>query len=143
VPGDAPRLKFLDTYHPQIFATARIVFGLLFAMHGLRLTFQMFGGAPSDMPAVAGLVIGSIDLVGGALITVGFKTRLAAFICSGMMAVAYFAVHQKNGLFPIQNDGESAVLYCWAFLMIASVRSWAWALESGPTAATVESDAAS
>jgi putative oxidoreductase len=127
---EARRLRFLDTYHPQIFAMARIVFGSLFAMHGLRHTFQMFGGSPGEMPAAAGFVVGTIELVGGALVAVGYKTRLAAFLCSGQMAVAYFAVHQKTGLFPIQNNGELAAVYSWAFLMIASVRSWAWALES-------------
>jgi len=125
-------MKFLDTYRPQIFAAGRIVFGLLFAMHGLQKVFGMFGGPPAELPAVAAYVIGGIELVGGALVAVGFKTRLAAFIVSGQMAVAYFAVHQKEGLLPIQNHGELAVLYCWAFLMIAAVDKWTWALDAGP-----------
>jgi putative oxidoreductase len=128
-------VRFLDTYRPQIFAATRIVFGSLFAMHGLRHAFGMFGGSPGEMPAALGLVVGAIELAGGALIAIGFKTRLAAFICSGQMAGAYFIVHQKGGLLPIENHGELAVLYCWAFLMIASVRDWAWALESGSSTA--------
>ena len=124
-------MKFLDTYRPQIFAAARIVFGLLFALHGMQKVFLLFGGVPAEMPDAARYVIGIIELIGGAMIAIGFKTRLAAFICSGQMAVAYFAVHQKDGLLPIQNHGELAVLYCWAFLMIASVREWMWALDSG------------
>ena len=132
-------MRFLDTYRPQIFAAARIVFGSLFAMHGLRHTFGMFGGSPGEMPPALGLVVGAIELAGGVLIAIGFKTRLAAFICSGQMAGAYFIVHQKAGLLPIQNHGELAVLYCWAFLMIASVRNWAWALESGSGTAEIPS----
>jgi putative oxidoreductase len=124
-------VRFLDAYRPQIFATTRIVFGSLFAMHGLRHIFGMFGGSPGEMPAALGLVAGAIELTGGALVAAGFKTRLAAFICSGQMAIAYFVVHQKAGLLPIENNGELAVLYCWGFLMIASVREWVWALESG------------
>ena len=124
-------MKFLDTYRPQILAAARIVFGSLFAMHGLQKVFLMFGGAPAEMPDAARYVIGGIELVGGAMIAVGFKTRLAAFLCSGQMAIAYFAVHQKEGLFPIQNHGELAALYCWAFIMIASVREWIWAVDGG------------
>ncbi len=123
-------MKFLDTYRPQIFAAARIVFGLLFALHGMQKVFLLFGGVPAEMPDAARYVIGIIELIGGAMIAIGFKTRLAAFICSGQMAVAYFAIHQKDGLFPIQNKGELAALYCWAFLMIASVRDWIWALDS-------------
>ncbi len=123
-------MKFLDTYRPQIFAAARIVFGVLFASHGLQKVFMMFGGAPAEMPDIARYVIGGIELVGGVLILIGFKTRIAAFICSGQMAIAYFAVHQKDGLLPIQNGGELAALYCWAFLMIASVSEWTWAIDS-------------
>ena len=123
-------MKFLDTYRSQIFAAARIVFGVLFASHGLQKVFMMFGGPPAEMPDAARCVIGGIELIGGAMIAIGFKTRLAAFICSGQMAVAYFAVHQKDGFLPIQNHGELAALYCWAFLMIASVRDWMWAVDS-------------
>jgi putative oxidoreductase len=36
------------------------------------------------------------------------------------MAVAYFMSHAPRALFPIQNRGELAVLYCFAFLYIAS-----------------------
>ena len=128
-------MKFLDTYRPQIFAAARIVFGVLFASHGLQKVFMMFGGAPAEMPDVARYVIGGIELVGGVLILIGFKTRIAAFICSGQMAIAYFAVHQKDGLMPIENNGELAALYCWAFLMIASVSEWTWAIDSASGAA--------
>ncbi len=124
-------MKFLDTYRSQIFAAARIVFGLLFALHGMQKVFLLFGGVPAEMPDAARYVIGGIELVGGAMIAVGFKTRLAAFLCSGQMAIAYFAVHQKEGLFPIQNHGELAALYCWAFIMIASVREWIWAVDGG------------
>ena len=123
-------MKFLDTYRSQIFSAARIVFGVLFASHGLQKVFMLFGGPPGEMPDAARYVIGGIELVGGAMIAIGFKTRVAAFICSGQMAVAYFAVHQKDGFLPIQNHGELAVLYCWAFLMIASVRDWMWAVDS-------------
>jgi putative oxidoreductase len=136
-------VRFLDTYRPQIFAMTRIVIGLMFTMHGLRHVFQLFGGSPGEMPAALGLVTGVIELIGGALVAIGYKTRLAAFICSGQMAVAYFVAHQKAGLLPIQNHGELAALYSWAFLMIASVRSWAWALESGPGAVSAEPDAGS
>jgi putative oxidoreductase len=36
------------------------------------------------------------------------------------MAVAYFMAHAAKGLWPIQNKGELAVLYCFVFLYIAS-----------------------
>ena len=121
-------MGFLDTYRQQIFALTRIVFGLLFAFHGAQKLFGLFGGAPAEMPLPMLYTVGSIELVGGALVCVGFFTRLAAFICSGMMAVAYFLVHQKMGALPIQNHGELAALYAWAFLLIASVGNGIWSV---------------
>jgi putative oxidoreductase len=61
---------------------------------------------------------GWIELIGGILIAIGLFTRPAAFLASGMMAVAYFMFHAKGGFVPIVNHGESAVVYCWIFLFI-------------------------
>lgn len=49
---------------------------------------------------------------------IGFGTRPCAFIASGAMAFAYFAILQPRGLFPIQNNGDAAVLYSWIFLLL-------------------------
>ena len=56
----------------------------------------------------------------GTLVALGLMTSWAAFICSGMMAVAYFTIHLPNGFWPILNHGEMSALYCWAFLFIAA-----------------------
>ena len=63
---------------------------------------------------------GVIELVGGVMIAAGIFTSLAAFICSGEMAVAYFKQHAPGGYLPLQNGGELAVLYCFVFLYIAA-----------------------
>jgi putative oxidoreductase len=49
------------------------------------------------------------------------------------MAVAYFMVHQPQGLWPIQNKGELAALYCFVFLYIAARGSGVWSVD-GPAA---------
>ena len=36
------------------------------------------------------------------------------------MAFAYFIAHAPRGTWPILNGGELAILYCFAFLYIAS-----------------------
>ncbi|MGH9334397.1 MAG: DoxX family protein, partial [Vicinamibacteria bacterium] len=54
------------------------------------------------------------------LIAVGLFAGLAAFIASGEMAFAYFIAHAPQGLFPIQNGGELALVYCFLFLYIAA-----------------------
>jgi putative oxidoreductase len=65
-----------------------------------------------------GMIGGYIELICGFLIALGLFTSLAAFVASGMMAVAYFMVHAKGGFFPIINRGEAAVLFCFVFLFI-------------------------
>ncbi len=64
---------------------------------------------------------------------VGFRTREAAFLCSGTMAVAYFQFHWKFQIgpqfFPAINKGELAVLYCFVFLCIACRGGVKWSLD--------------
>lgn len=101
------------------YAAFRVVAGFLFLFHGLQKLFGMYGGTQMPLMSQMGLA-GVIELVGGALIALGAFTWLAAFICSGQMAVAYFQAHQPGGLWPVQNGGELAALYCFAFLFIAT-----------------------
>ena len=111
-------LPFLRRLEPQAYALLRIVAGLLFLFHGLQ-KFGFFGGQNVPIASIYGAAA-IIELVGGALIMIGLLTPLAAFICSGEMAYAYFTAHQPKGTWPIQNAGELAVLYCFAFLYIAA-----------------------
>ena len=108
-----------ERYAPQIYALMRIVFGFLFIFHGLQKMFGLFGGRVAELVSLRGLA-GVIEIVAGSLIMFGWFTRPAAFIASGEMAVAYFLSHQPSGLWPIQNRGELAALYCFAFLYIAA-----------------------
>ncbi len=122
--------RFLGRYSTYIYAIFRIVFGFLVMMHG---TQKMLGWPPAKQPApLEGLMIlaGVIELVGGFLVLIGFFSSFAAFIVSGMMAVAYFMVHQPGGALPIMNGGELAVAYCFAFLYIASRGSGVWSVDS-------------
>jgi putative oxidoreductase len=76
------------------------------------------------------LVGGIIEFFGGLMIALGLFAGFAAFLASGMMAVAYFMVHAKKGFWPIVNEGELAVIYCFLFLYIASRGSGPYSLES-------------
>ena len=73
---------------------------------------------------------GSIELVGGVLVMIGLFTRWSAFVCSGMMAAAYWMVHGTNALLPVVNKGELAVVYCFVFLYIASNGPGIWSVDS-------------
>lgn len=125
-------MRFLDPYAECIHDTLRIVAGYLFMLHGLQKLFGVLGGQQMEVVSLLGLAA-LIETVGGALIALGLFTRPAAFIASGEMAAAYFMGHvarQGQFLFPVANQGEPAVLYCFLFLYLASVGPGAWSLDA-------------
>ena len=76
------------------YALMRIVVGLAFAQHGAQKLFGFFGGmdgsgASGGRCSRSWGAAGVIELGGGLLVAVGILTRLAAFLCSGLMAAAY------------------------------------------------------
>jgi putative oxidoreductase len=109
------------------YAAFRIVTGFLFAFHGAQKLFGAFGGQAQPLASMPGAA-GAIELVCGVLVMVGVLTGIAAFLASGEMAVAYFLAHAPKGLWPIENQGELAVLYCFAFLYIAARGAGMWSL---------------
>jgi putative oxidoreductase len=118
------------SYGDQTYALMRIVFGLLFFFHGSSNLFGFPVPPPAEAPAFVIYVAGSLELVGGLLIAIGLQTRWAAFLCSGLMAAAYWMAHGTKALFPIQNHGELAVLYCFAFLYIAARGAGIWGVDN-------------
>jgi putative oxidoreductase len=123
--------RYLGKFEPYIYAIFRIIAGFLFMWHG---TQKLFGFPPSNQPG-GGLnalmaVGGTIEFVCGSLILLGLFAGFAAFLASGMMAVAYFTAHAPGGFLPLVNRGELAVLFCFAFLYIASRGSGLLSLDS-------------
>lgn len=120
-------------YTPYALALLRIVVAFLFLQHG---TAKFFG-----VPHVAALegvrlfslfgVAGVLEVAGGLLVLIGLWTRPAAFLLSGEMAVAYFMAHAPKGsvLSPLLNGGESAVLFCFIFLLLAAAGAGAWSVD--------------
>jgi len=125
-------MKQLAKYEDQAYALMRIVAGFMFSFHGAEKVLGLLG---ASQPAIGSQIWigGVIELVGGVAIMLGLRTRWAAFICSGEMAVAYFQFHWKfqmgTAFFPIVNKGEIAVLYCFVFLLIACKGAGIWNLD--------------
>lgn len=122
----------LATWEPRMLSVLRIMVGLLYMQHGLSKIFD-FPPAANPRPYVLLTLVpglaGILELVGGFLVTVGLFTRIAAFILSGEMAVAYFMSHAPRGFFPYSNGGTLAVLYCFVFLYLAFAGGGPWALD--------------
>jgi Predicted membrane protein len=104
-------MNWLNRYTDLVYCIVRIPIGLMFACHGGNKI--LFSAGP--------IRSGWIELSCGFLIAFGFLTRLAAFLASGEMAVAYFLTSfsgrtLRHGptilerVFPILNGGEMAVV---------------------------------
>lgn len=120
----------LSKYAPQVLGTTRALAGILFACHGMQKLLGAFGGPLPGTPPAIVWIAGLVELGGGVLLTLGLFARAAAFVSSGLMAVAYFIAHAPRGFWPILNDGELAIAYCWLFLYFAAQGPGAWALDN-------------
>ena len=123
--------SFMAPHSAKAYALMRIVVGFLFLCHGSQKIFGFPGGVPEGVPEFIRWAAGSIELVGGFLVMIGLQTRWAAFISSGTMAAAYWMAHGMKAVLPVQNGGELAVLYCFAFLFISAHGSGIWSVD-GP-----------
>lgn len=106
---------------PTMLSVLRIVAALIFLEHGAQ---KFLGFPPGEFAGAAwsfdspGHFAGIVELVGGLLLLLGLFTRSAAFIASGTMAVAYWMAHAPQDFFPVNNQGDAAILYCFIFLYL-------------------------
>ena len=119
---------------PHMLSILRIMVGLLYMEHGLNKLFD-FPPTPTHMPyrlfsLVPGLA-GLLETFGGLLITLGFYTRIVAFILSGEMAFAYFMANAPRSFFPLLNGGDEVILYCFVFFTSLSSAAACGALIGG------------
>ena len=122
----------LNAWSPRILSVLRIMTALLFMQHGAAKLFQfphvpMFDGL--QLASLMGAA-GVLEFFGGALLVLGLFTRLVAFLLSGQMAIAYFMMHAPNGFFPLFNQGEGAILFCFIFLYLVFAGGGAWSVDN-------------
>jgi putative oxidoreductase len=117
-------------WQPRLLGLLRIATGLLLLQHGTAKLFGFPHVAMFDNTHVLSLLglAGVLEFTGGVLLLLGLWTRPVAFILSGEMAAAYFLVHAPKGFFPILNQGELAVLYCFVLLYLAAAGGGALSL---------------
>jgi putative oxidoreductase len=122
----------MDRFRTVSLFLLRVVSGFLFMHHGGQKLFGWFGGmhGATAQAFTEPWIGGVLEFFGGFLLLIGLFTQPAAFILSGEMAVAYFQAHQPNGLLPIQNHGEPAVLYSFIFLFFAAHGAGEWSLDA-------------
>ena len=122
---------------PAVLSLFRLVYGLLFAGYGSMILFgwPVPSGQPIQVGDWPGWYAGVIELVAGLLIALGLFTRVAAFVASGQMAVAYFWMHQPLALWPIGNPpdgngGTPAILFCFGFFLLIFLGPGRYAIDA-------------
>src|SRR5262252_5587274 len=111
--------KLSQTWSPRLLSVLRIMTALLLLQHGTAKFFGFPHVAAFDNLQFVSLLgaAGVLEVVGGVLMLIGLFTRPVAFILSGFMAVAYFLAHAPQGFYPLLNQGELAVLFCFCFFV--------------------------
>ncbi len=120
----------LTAWRPRMLSVLRMVSAFIFLLHG---TQKLLGIPPTErvietfsLPWIAGV----IEIVCGLAILVGFQTRAAAFLSSGLMAFAYWIAHAPRDLFPTNNGGDASILYCFIFLYLVFAGPGPWSLDA-------------
>lgn len=120
---------------PHFLSLLRIVAAFLFMCHGADKLFNLPGGpftliSSAKLLTLAPGLAGILEFGGGFLLLIGLFSRPIAFILSGEMAFAYFLAHfPTNHIFPYLNGGESAVLFCFAFLYLSAAGPGPWSVD--------------
>ncbi|WP_370677400.1 DoxX family protein [Pleomorphomonas sp. PLEO] len=129
----------LDTsvWGPRALAVLRVITALLFLEHATMKFFAFpagMGMGDGPLPTLIA-VAGAIEIIASLMIITGLYARIAAFIASGEMAIAYFMAHAPSSFWPAINKGESAILFCFIFLYIAAAGAGAWSADNVRAAA--------
>ena len=119
---------------PQLRSVLRLVAAFSYMSAGTMKLFAFPTGMPPNggtAPLMSQLgLAGVLETFGGALLLVGLFTRPVAFLLAGEMAVAYFKVHFPQGFWPIMNNGQPAMLYCFIWLYISAAGAGPWSLDA-------------
>jgi len=122
-------LKKLQKYHAEGYALFRIIVGLMFVQHGAQKLLGWFG-AKGTVPLLSLMgFAGTVELVGGLAIALGFFSRLASVGGIAVMIGALATVHFPQGLIPIVNKGELALVFLVCFIMVLVHGNGKWSLE--------------
>ncbi len=127
----APLARFSE----PIYGLFRIFFGILFAFHGAQKLLGLFGGQMQPVgtqPWARRRHRARRRHPDRRRATWRAPRRSSPAV---RWPAAYFLAHAPNGTWPIENGGELAILYCFAFLFIAARGSADASAWTGPRAA--------
>ncbi|MFB6319476.1 DoxX family protein [Saccharicrinis sp. FJH54] len=122
------------SWSPFILGLLRIIAAIMFMMAGAMKLFAFPAGMPPNGETVELLsqmgIGGILEFFGGLLLLLGLYTRPVAFILAGEMAVAYFQFHAPQGFWPVMNNGQTAILYCFIWLYISAAGAGSFSIDA-------------
>src|SRR6201996_2493974 len=130
--GGILMMETLTAWAPRALSVLRIITGLMIIQHGMGklLGFPVVATFANLSPFSLIGVAGFIELIGGALLIIGFLTQPVAFILSGEMAFAYFMAHAPKSFFPLVNGGTLAIMFCFTFLYLSTAGAGPWSVDA-------------
>ena len=132
--------KRLERFAPEVLGASRILVGILLGLPWRPEDPRSVRRGPGRR-SCRDPVDGRPDRAGWrGPIALGLFPRQAAFLMSGLMAVAYFMAHAPRGFWPILNGGEVAIVYSWFSLYLVARGPGAWAIDNVRAARVMEAD---
>jgi putative oxidoreductase len=125
-------MESLTAWAPRALSVLRIITGLMIIQHGMAklIGFPAVAAFANLNPLSLIGAAGFIELIGGALLIIGFLTQPVAFILSGEMAFAYFMAHAPKSFFPLINGGTLAIIFCFACLYLSTAGAGPWSVDA-------------
>jgi putative oxidoreductase len=122
----------MAAWAPRVLSVLRLITGLMIIQHGMAklLGFPAVASFANLNPLSLIGTAGFIELIGGALLILGWQTRLVAFIISGEMAFAYFMAHAPKSFFPLINGGTLAIMFCFTCLFLSTAGPGPWSVDA-------------
>src|ERR1700761_528436 len=125
-------METLTAWAPRALSVLRIISGLMIIQHGMAklLGFPVVPQFANLNPMSLIGAAGFIELIGGALLIIGFLTQPAALILSGEMGFAYFMAPAPKSFFPLINGGTLAIMFCFTFLYLSPAGAGPWSVDA-------------
>ena len=127
-------MRKFTNFAPHFLSVLRVVAAFAFITYGTAKLFAwpialMPKGATAPLASLMG-VAGTLEVVGGALMLLGLFARPIAFLLSGEMAYAYLTSHMVRSVWPVQNQGTPALLFCFIWLYISAAGPGPWSVDA-------------
>lgn len=123
-------LASIHLLQPHLLSLLRIVSSLVLFSYGTQKILHFPASASGPPVGSMSWIAGMLELVLGFLVLVGFKTRAAAFVLSGLMAFAYFIAHAPKSFYPAQNGGVAAILFCFVMLYFVAAGAGSFSIDA-------------